>query len=1193
MRILLATGIYPPESGGPATYTAGLAAALRKEGHHVDVLAYGNPALKEKDVTRISRSGGALIRYARYAWAAFRLARRADIVYTQGPVSEGLPATIGAWVAGRSVTMKVVGDYAWEMAAQRGETDLLDPFLEKRHRGAIGLYERIERWTARRARRIIVPSSYLKNVVQRWGVPAERIQVIPNANEPLPKTNGRESERRQLNVQDRIVILTAVRAVPWKGVAELIECVRQLPASHLLVVAGDGPMFDDWMKLAAHRGVADRVRFLGRIDRETLAQWYDAADVFALHSGYEGYPHVVAEAASVGLPCLVSDKGGNPETKETFGNLVQVLPYQNIPAWTAALANVTIRSNENSSVSGGSYAEMVAQTLATLRGQSDPMSVVMISYDRELLNASSSTFQRVMSLGSATRTIRPIVMQGRILRNVLQGIRFVRRAPQQTIVTAQDPFAAGLVGYLISRWTNTPLELQEHGDFYSGAWIRESWTHRVLAILGRFLLKRAERVRVVSDRVKQNLIRLGVSGSRIDVIPVSMDLSRLLELPLRSMSGSPRIIAPCRFVEQKGLDILLSAATLSRDRGVAFELVLIGSGPLESKLRRSIQELRLMDRVRIEPWRESTALWSEADLFVLPSRYEGFGRTIVEAMAAGVPIITTDVGCVGSLFRPQVDGRVVVPNDPGALAAAIQEQLKEPDRREAMRLSARERVKTFPSQEQLHERQISGWLQIFTKMHSIGPRFELWVGAFILFIIASRIASVVLFHDSLVNREWGFYYLVDHWFQGYGYSYARELGCASAYRSPGYLFFLTGLYTFFSPTNTWAHAIIQNIFVVGVLWLVYAVGQRFVGKRAALIGALLMACYPYTFYHYTQYYHTFLSSFFLLLLLWCVLRLTETKRYAYAFASGASIACLAYIQGTILPVTPFIVGWLLWKLWPQWKRALISAVIMAIVSAGMIAPWTYRNWKELHAFVPLTTDLGHAFFKANNEVIYQLTLRGYPQEIVDYVTVSSTNEMYKQYRMPPELEAQFKADGVFRDSIYWTEWHPKEPNGDVATCAELGPLDEIGFNDYWNERGGAWLRENWWPEGIKLQVLKLKTFWQPSLFPSVKTGAAWSFADSPTKVWLARNVMALASAVVIFGGLIGMFYAIRRRQKNVWLPIAFLIVYSILHTFFAGYTKYRIPLDNLLAMYAGWTLLATWNRLHGRSTSYDDVHDKR
>ena len=169
------------------------------------------------------------------------------------------------------------------------------------------------------------------------------------------------------------------------------------------------------------------------------------------------------------------------------------------------------------------------------------------------------------------------------------------------------------------------------------------------------------------------------------------------------------------------------------------------------------------------------------------------------------------------------------------------------------------------------------------------------------------------------------------------------------------------------------------------------------------------------------------------------------------------------------------------------------------------------------------------------------------------------------------------------DSIYWTEWHPKEPVGRIASCADRGPYDEYDFNEYWMGLTKTWIKENWWTDGLKLQAQKLKTFWQPALFPSVKTGAPWSFANDPLKVWLARNSMTAASAVVIFGGWLGIIFALRRRDKNVWLPLGIVIVYTLLHTLIAGYTKYRIPLDNLMAVYAGWVLVMIWDAIRGKS----------
>jgi hypothetical protein len=252
-------------------------------------------------------------------------------------------------------------------------------------------------------------------------------------------------------------------------------------------------------------------------------------------------------------------------------------------------------------------------------------------------------------------------------------------------------------------------------------------------------------------------------------------------------------------------------------------------------------------------------------------------------------------------------------------------------------------------------------------------------------------------------------------------------------------------------------------------------------------------------------------------------------------------------------------------------------VVMAVVSAALIAPWTYRNWQTFHHLVPLTTDLGFGLSKANNENIYELTVRGYPQEVVDVVDVSSTDPRYVRYFLRPEIAAELERAGDYRPSLYWTEWHPKEPGRTIQHCSDL-PLNEYEYNRYWLEKAHTWIKRHWWSEGWKLSLLKFKTFWQPSLFPSVKMGAPWSFAGDPLKETLARLSVTLSSAVVIFGGWLGILVWIKRRDTNVWLPVIILTIYSLAHMMFAGYTKYRIPLDNLLAAYAGWVLVWVYDR---------------
>ena len=93
MKIVLATGIYPPETGGPATFVPAFARELQRRGYGVTVVTYGTEQTHRDggwDVSVVSRFGGPVLRYLRYAWRTFLEARRADLIFLQGPVSEGL-----------------------------------------------------------------------------------------------------------------------------------------------------------------------------------------------------------------------------------------------------------------------------------------------------------------------------------------------------------------------------------------------------------------------------------------------------------------------------------------------------------------------------------------------------------------------------------------------------------------------------------------------------------------------------------------------------------------------------------------------------------------------------------------------------------------------------------------------------------------------------------------------------------------------------------------------------------------------------------------------------------------------------------------------------------------------------------------------------------------------------------------------
>lgn len=781
----------------------------------------------------------------------------------------------------------------------------------------------------------------------------------------------------------------------------------------------------------------------------------------------------------------------------------------------------------------------------------------------------------------------------RTLREALKEVKASRAKGEDVVVTAQDPFVAGFLALLISRIKDVPFEVQEHADFYSGYWEREvPIFNRVLSWLGCIVLRRADGIRVVSEKIRNHIIQrcnvdappMAGQAKRIIINPVIQDLSWHKSQELRPWPEVPTIVVPCRFVHQKGLDTLIDALEQLKQEGTKFRLRLIGSGPLESAIRSWIQERGLSEEVSIESWAPQESIWNNADMLVLSSRYEGWGRTIVEAMAARVPVVTTDVGCVGSFFRPQVDGRVVQPEDANALASAIREQFKEPERRDWMVRNAYERVRTLKTADEAVGIQRDAWRSAIDKKPQTSRRAWISITALIAFASVVRLSSLLMFWQTLgANREWGFFTQVHNWFLGNGFSFATEAGCASAFRSPGFLFFLTGVYGLFGFANFLAQAIIQNILAVVLVYAVYRLGWAITkDRRVGLIAGLFTVLHPYTFYHYTQYYHTVLSGLFLVLLIFALTRLDQSKRMAWAFWCGVFIALLAYIQGTILPATVFLSLWLLIRWRKEWKRAIGAIAIMAIVSAALIAPWTIRNWLVFQSFVPLTTDLGFGLAKANNDHAFTMNKLGYPQEA--YAEFHDPSKPLVTTYVPlPEVEEDFRAHGqeIPYGTFFYKE-HPLEP-GLRKTCEEQFETNEVAFNTYWSQLGTDWIKSNYSQTGWKLQVQKTIQYWNPVLQPVKRYGAQWSFGTESLIAKLAKlSLMAWVLLIELFA-IIGLLFARKKRLLGRIAPLLIVMaVYTFMHSFFAGYTKYRIPLDNLMAILAAISVIPLWDLLRSK-----------
>jgi len=317
MRILICTGIYPPDIGGPATYSKLLKDELPKYGFEVGVLSFG-------EVRRFPK----IIRHIIYFFKVLKRSFEADVIFAQDPVSVGLPSVLAAKFLNKKFLLKVVGDYAWEQGSQRfGIKDNLDIFLGQRYGFFVEILRKIERFVSKKADLIIAPSVYLKSVIEKWGIRSEKIKVIYNAFE-LPEIqklnsnvikNAKNEAKRELGL-DGFILLSIGRLVPWKGFLALIKSVSKLKdeiKDLKLVIIGSGPDYGALEAEIERSNLKKFVSLYGQMEHKKIFEYLSVCDIFILNTSYEGLSHQLLEAMAImEKPIITTRAGGNPELIE-------------------------------------------------------------------------------------------------------------------------------------------------------------------------------------------------------------------------------------------------------------------------------------------------------------------------------------------------------------------------------------------------------------------------------------------------------------------------------------------------------------------------------------------------------------------------------------------------------------------------------------------------------------------------------------------------------------------------------------------------------------------------------------------------------------------------------------------------------------------------------------------------------------
>lgn len=736
MRVIIVSGIFPPDIGGPATHARDLQAEFTGRGHNARVLALADRVRGHDDsnVVRVPRWLPWPVRMV--VVVAYLLVRRStyDVVYATGL---GPAAVLGARIARRPVALKIVGDPAWERSVRENLTDHSFDEFQDEARGApprLRAMRALRNWSVRSADQVLTPGAALGRTVERWIGGRGRIrtpQVIPNgarraaAGGPAPATSGA-----------RLDVLFVGRLVGHKHVDQLVAAVAMVD-DIVLEIVGDGPERAALEQQAESLGVADRVRFAGPLQKDATAARIAAADALLLASSYEGLPHVVLEALVNGTPVVTSPTPGSLEVVSHQENGLVADPPD-----ASGFADCLTRLRDDADLvaalaagateSGLLYrfevtADRIEQLLGDLDASDQPpkrrprvvflgksripveadMQAKVAIHDRHLESWTVNTgapgvrrIGRTRALAFPSNGPGPLVsaLFYVVAPFVAVGLAVRRR---RSAIVCQSPYeglGAVLVSRLIPGRRRPAIQIEIHGDWKTATRLYGSGIRRLVAPaadrVAEWAIVHADRVRVVSELLGEMVVATGYTGV-VDRHIAYSDYETFLDRPVVPAPDRPIAVFVGVLEPYKAVDVLLDSWVAVVRRVEGAELRLVGAGPQDAWLRSRAAELGIDASVSFVgrvPRTEVATQIDDATCLVLPSRSEGLPRIVVEALSRSRPVVASTVGGMAELIEDDVTGRLVPSEDVHALVEALVDVLGDRTHADEMGAEGRSRM---------------------------------------------------------------------------------------------------------------------------------------------------------------------------------------------------------------------------------------------------------------------------------------------------------------------------------------------------------------------------------------------------------------------------------------------------------------------------------------------------------------------
>jgi len=303
-RVILATGIYGSDIGGPAKYVKKLKEELVKNDFEVKIITYGEGESSD-DVLYVNRGQNIFFRYLAFFNRLRKIVWWADVVYAFDLVSVGIPCVLTKIALPRTkIITRIGGDFVWEKAINNQWTDRpLSSYYQGKKNFTEKILIRIHKFVLRRNKRIIFSTKWQRDIyIEQFKLKKERTIVIEN---PFPDTGEIKSEEEKKEKK----IVFAGRLIRLKNIERLLVGFKKDPEFKLQII-GDGPDKERLECMSEKMNIKQRVSFEPGIEHDELLKKIRESYLVVVPSISEVSPNIVLEAIKLGTPVVLTRECG-------------------------------------------------------------------------------------------------------------------------------------------------------------------------------------------------------------------------------------------------------------------------------------------------------------------------------------------------------------------------------------------------------------------------------------------------------------------------------------------------------------------------------------------------------------------------------------------------------------------------------------------------------------------------------------------------------------------------------------------------------------------------------------------------------------------------------------------------------------------------------------------------------------------